>query len=147
MPKNEEMKDFEAFRRKIFSEVTKDWTRFCVVKTDSGRLVAERNESNCDEKICEEDKLLTLERKLKESERENVLLREKLGTIKQIEWNRKEAEEKIHAMHKEIDAMNEYIFELKQSLAAQRKINEVLVLGKSDCSDRTSCKKVRWEAD
>lgn len=108
---------------------------------DTMRLRCEENDPEAD------DKLLSMERKLKESERENVLLREKLGTIQQVEWERKEAEEKIHAMHKEIDAMNEYIFELKQSLAAQRKINEAWALGKADCTEQTGCKKVRWEAD
>ena len=131
MQNKERMKEFERFEKEVIAEILYD------LFGDAKKSVKENDDK----------KLLELERKLKESERENTLLREKLGAIKQVEWNRKEAEEKIHAMHKEIDAMNEYIFELKQSLAAQRKINEVLVLGKSDCTEKTGCKKVRWEAD
>ena len=131
MQNKERMKEFERFEKEVFAEILHD------LFGDAKKSVKENDD----------EKMLELERKLKESERENTLLREKLGAIKQVEWNRKEAEEKIHAMHKEIDAMNEYIFELKQSLAAQRKINEVLVLGKSDCTEKTGCKKVRWEAD
>lgn len=152
MQNKERMKEFERFEKEVFAEILHD------LFGDAKKSVKENDD----------EKMLELERKLKESERENTLLREKLGTIKQVEWDCKEAEEKIHMLHKEIeklhkeideqneeieelheeiDEQNDYIFELKQSLAAQRKINEVLVLSKADCSDRTSCKKVRWEAD
>lgn len=131
MQNMERMKEFEQFEKEVIAAILHD------LFGDAEKSVKENDD----------EKLLELERKLKEAERENTLLREKIGAIKQNEWERKEAEEKIHAMHKEIDAMNEYIFELKQSLAAQRKINEALALGKADCTEQTGCKKVRWEAD
>ena len=138
MQNNERMKKFEQFEKEVIAALLHD------LFGDARKSVDE----NCEEKLFE------LEKKLKESERENTLLREKLGAIKQVEWNRKEAEEEIQKLYVRnndlndyIDDLNDCIFDLKQSLEAQRKINEALALGRADCTEKTGCKKVRWEAD
>lgn len=112
------------------------------------------------DEICEEmfgelfkpheadEELVALERKLKEAERENTLLREKLATIKQVEYDKNESERKIIELYKQISDLEDDILDLERSLDAQRNINEVLALrlggNEPDVPNR---KKIPWEAD